>query len=224
MSYTSWINWKISQDSTASQGLDSIFLPVLPIKRKWGWNICRETLLVVVTAITLPATVTIKVYALLYLVAEVEFLQGIEFLTSKTSTSLSVYSPVPSFLLWDLLLTISPTSQLQISAFSTNITLTFSVNHRLIDWITPKKKNHHYSILTLFSLQRCPGFPWSRGIKPLRRETRWGSGARPAVTLHPVWSGPTMTCSSWHPAGKCVSSRMNNLDVHPNLRRGNWKV
>lgn len=138
MSYTSWINWKISQDSTASQGLDSIFLPVLPIKRKWGWNICRETLLVVVTAITLPATVTIKVYALLYLVAEVEFLQGIEFLTSKTSTSLSVYSPVLSFLFWDLLLTISPTSQLQILNFSS---IAWSVNHRLIDWITPKKKS-----------------------------------------------------------------------------------
>lgn len=76
MSYTSWINWKISPDSTTSRGLDSIFLPVLPIKRKWGWKICRETLLVVVTAIILPAIVTIKVYALLHLVAEPEYIQG----------------------------------------------------------------------------------------------------------------------------------------------------
>ena len=60
LSCTSWINWKIFSDSTGSPGLDSIFLPVSPIKRKWWWKICCETLLDVVTAITSPATVTVK--------------------------------------------------------------------------------------------------------------------------------------------------------------------
>lgn len=60
LSCTSWINWKIFSDYTGSPGLDSIFLHVSPIKRKWWWKICCETLLDVVTAITPPATVTVK--------------------------------------------------------------------------------------------------------------------------------------------------------------------
>lgn len=38
-------------------------------------EICCETLRVVVTAVTLPATATTKVYAPLHLVAEFEFIQ-----------------------------------------------------------------------------------------------------------------------------------------------------
>lgn len=70
LSYTSWSNCKIFSDSTASLGLDLIILPVLPIKRKWWWKIWCSTLLDVVTAITLPATVTVNIYALLHLVAD----------------------------------------------------------------------------------------------------------------------------------------------------------
>ena len=83
MSYTSWINWKISPDSSASPGLDSIFLPVLLIKGKWGWKICRETLLVVVEVITLPSTVTVKVNALLHLMAKLKLIQVLD-LTHKS--------------------------------------------------------------------------------------------------------------------------------------------
>lgn len=63
---------------------------------------------------------------------------------------------------------------------------------------------------------------------------KWGSDARPVATPYPVWSGPTMTCSSWHPAGEFISFHMNRfedshvssfyyLDIFKLFKAGTWK-